>query len=95
MVHSITYDLHAPGRSYGDVIGAIKRKAGDGMYASALESVWFVDTLDDTATWTDFLTAHVDGNDELFVGRIQARSWASMRMDDKAAEWLKSPGRRW
>jgi hypothetical protein len=94
MVLTITYDLHNPTRNYAAVEGAIKRKAGQ-LWAHPQGSVWFVDTLDGTQAWADFLIRVGDNNDEFFVARLQRDCSWSPTMDTGVASWLQNASRRW
>ena len=94
MVLTITYDLHNPTRNYAAVESAIKRKAGP-LYPHPQGSVWFVDTLDGTKAWADYLIGVGDGHDEFFVGRLEGNCAWSPTMGAAATAWLQSPSRRW
>jgi len=88
-IMAINYDLKAPGRDYQPLYDAIKTYT----WCHILESCWLVDTQKTAAEVRDHLKAKVDGNDEIFVARLQG-NWATS-FSDQATDWLKSPSRNW
>lgn len=84
----VTYDLKAPGRNYQPVWDYLETFD----HCKGLESVWLLDTTESAATVRDELTTKVDGNDKIFVVKLQ-KSWAALRFGCSA--WLKEAGRSW
>lgn len=84
----VTYDLKQPGRNYAPVHDYLKRYS----YCKHLESVWLLDTSTSPEVIRDGLRALVDGNDKLFVVRLQ-RSWNSLNFG--CADWLNDTARNW
>lgn len=84
----VTYDLKAPGRNYQPVYDYLKGF----NYCKGMESVWLLDTQQAPATVRDKLKTIIDGNDKVFVVRLQ-RSWASLHYG--CGDWLNDPQRNW
>jgi hypothetical protein len=84
----VTYDLKKPGRNYEPVWNYLKKFT----YCKGLESVWLLDTTLSTQQVRDGLQGLVDGNDRLFVVRLQ-RDWHSYNMP--CADWLNDSHRNW
>lgn len=87
-IYVVTYDLKQPGRNYAPVHEYLKRFT----YCKGLESVWLLDTTATPATIRDQLRSLVDGNDSVFVARLQGE-WASFNYG--CGEWLNDPKRNW
>ncbi|HBY7276767.1 TPA: hypothetical protein MI614_11670 [Klebsiella pneumoniae] len=87
-IYCVTYDLKAPGRNYDDVFTYLKQFD----YCKHLESFWLIDTTLSAAQLRDGFKAKVDGNDVLFVARLQ-KSWASLNYS--CSTWLKDSRRNW
>jgi hypothetical protein len=88
MILLVTYDLKQPGRNYQPVFDYLKKFT----HCKGLESVWLLDTTSSPAAVRDGLKERVDGNDVVFVVRLQ-RDWASLRY--YCADWLNDPSRSW
>ena len=84
----VTYDLRKAGQNYQGVHDYLKKFT----YCKGMESVWLLDTKLTPATIRDALRSLVDGNDTIFVVRLQ-REWGALNYG--CAEWLNKPERNW
>ncbi|MFA6986339.1 MAG: hypothetical protein WC213_09040 [Arenimonas sp.] len=87
-IYLVTYDLKQPGRNYAPVFEYLKKFT----YCKGMESVWLLDTTTSATALRDALNTLVDGNDRVFVARLQGE-WGSLRYD--CAAWLNDSARKW
>jgi hypothetical protein len=83
----ISYDLRAPGRDYTKLWDHLKSY---GNWAKPLESVWLIRTTLTAAKVRDAASNYVDQNDKIFAVDMTSSEWASLRIPDDVATWLKS-----
>jgi hypothetical protein len=92
MIYVVTYDLHAPGRSYDAItklLSVVPSTHPEG-------SVWFIDSLQSADVWAKALKSVVDSNDEVFVARLSSKhEWQAYNQDNETSLWLNSPSRNW
>jgi hypothetical protein len=88
MVLLISYDLNNDERpsSYEAVRAVIERYAASAR--KPLYSQWFVETADDTQTWSERIQAVADPDDSWFVVRVQRpyQGWLPREIWD----WLRA-----
>lgn len=76
----VEYDLRSPGRNYDELYKAIKSY---GTWAHITESTWFIKTNDTCVQVCNKLTAHMDGNDRIFVATLSGvAAWRNVICDD-------------
>lgn len=85
----VTYDLQKPGKDYKPVHDYLKNNY---TWCKGLESVWLLDTTATPAKVRDDLQGLVDGNDKLFVVRLQ-NNWGSFNY--YCGDWLNDSARNW
>jgi hypothetical protein len=61
-----------------------------GTWAKPLYSVWLVKSSKTASQIRDDLTRYVDSNDKLLVMNVTGTSWASLRLPDAVATWMKA-----
>jgi hypothetical protein len=84
----VTYDLKKAGQNYRAVYDYLRTFT----YCKGMESVWLIDTEHSVSSVRDRLGQLVDGNDVLFVVRLQ-RDWAALNYG--CADWLNESQRNW
>jgi hypothetical protein len=85
MVHSIAYDLRAPGRDYSALYAAIKSYS---TWCHPLESTWLVATSASAQTVRDHLQGFIDKNDGLLVTRLSGEA-AWYGLSPEVSDWLR------
>ena len=78
----ITYDLRAPGRDYEKIYEYLRKLPAK----RALESVWLAKTSKSAEIICKDLMELIDGNDRLFVARVD--DWSSFGAMNNVANWL-------
>lgn len=84
MVKLVTYDLHKPTKDYERLFEALRSYPS---WAHPLDSVWFLDTNQDTSAVRNHLQNYIDADDSLIVTGISG--WATSNVSKKATDWLK------
>ena len=85
MVYIVTYDLRDPGADYDGVIKAISQYPRN---MRIQKSVWLIVTSNTHIQVRDFLQRFIDGNDRLFVGRLNKGS-AWYNLPPGAGDWIR------
>ena len=78
----ITYDLRTPGQDYEEVYEYLRKLPA----RRAQKSVWLAKTTKSAAVISKDLMKLVDGNDRLFVARVD--DWSSFGAMNNVANWL-------
>ncbi|MCK4087527.1 hypothetical protein HCY58_10755 [Acinetobacter radioresistens] len=84
-VYSITYDLIKE-KDYTKLINAIKALPGSAIRSTL--SQWLVSTPLTFIQIRDHLKNNADGDDVIFVAKLDMPYWATSRVDKKVTEWL-------
>lgn len=80
----ITYDLHQKGQDYKSLIEKIKTY---GNWWHCLESTWIVRTASSSANIRNYLSPHIDTNDELLVVKLSGEgAWKGFSKE--CSDWL-------
>ena len=66
MKYIVTYDLNRAGQNYDGLINAIKQYP----CVHPMQSVWFIESRQDSRSIYNHLKQHIDNNDYLFVSEI-------------------------
>jgi hypothetical protein len=82
----VTYDLRQPGRNYNGLYQALRTYAGPG--SNTLESVWLINTNENTGQVRDKLKQYIDANDRLAVFAVSTQTWATYNVNATATTWL-------
>jgi hypothetical protein len=86
-VYSVSYDLRKPGQNYNNLIQALQQVPS----CKPLQSLWFVDTPQDSATLHNALKSHMDANDGLVVTEItHGAGWAVSGIPQACLDWLRA-----
>ena len=78
----ICYDLNSPGQNYEGLIDAIKEIANGWWHH--LDSTWIINNNGPATSIRDYLTAHLDRNDELLVAKLSGESAWEVALMTKA-----------
>ncbi len=82
----VTYDLLKAGQNYDAIITKIKSY---GTWCHIQESVWAIQTNQSAAVIRDNLRTTIDGNDKLYVARLEGEAaWAGYSAE--ISNWFKS-----
>jgi len=89
MILLLSYDLnqHESPDEYQRLIKAIIDTAGEGKYAKALYSQWFVDTNLSITYWNTIMRDATDNNDSRMIIKLTERPTG--RYNRSAMDWLK------
>ncbi|HOV03835.1 MAG TPA: hypothetical protein PLG99_05460 [Kaistiaceae bacterium] len=82
----VTYDLRQHGQNYDCIT---KRLESYPTHWHMQQSVWIINTEKSAKEIRDHLTACLDANDKLFVGRLSGQA-AWKGYEDSASQWLMS-----
>lgn len=90
MILLISYDLNGrePADEYHRLAQAIKKHAGEGNYAKALLSEWFVDTNLSASEWDQIVVNATDSNDCRMI--VEVTESPVGRYFSDAVEWINS-----
>ena len=86
-IHSVSYDLKAPGRNYDALYDLLKSVPA---WCRVTESHWLLDS-DETATGLrDKIAAVIDDNDVVMVTTVRTPTHAAWRnLDTGQSAWIK------
>jgi len=89
MIPLLSYDLnqHESPDEYQRLIKAIKDTAGEGNYAKALYSQWYVDTSLSITDWNTTMRDATDDNDSRMIIKLTERPTG--KYNSSAIDWLK------
>lgn len=82
----ISYDLSSPGQKYEELLQKIKSYP---LWARLGGSAYVIGTPASPVEIRDYLRTHLDKNDKLFVGAINAPA-AWVGMGEEVSQWLNN-----
>jgi hypothetical protein len=85
----ISYDLHEPGKNYGEVIAAVKRL---GAWAKIHYSFWYVRSNLTAEQARDILVRAMDSNDSVYVVDTTNNNAAWHNISPEASQFIRE---RW
>ncbi len=87
MVYIVTYDLNKNGQRYEDLYALLRTY--DYIRDPGLDSVWFISTSKSLSQFSDHIRTVIDGNDRLFVSRINRFEYDGW-MNEDIWKWINS-----
>ena len=85
-IHSVSYDLKAPGRNYEALYDLLKSYA----WCRITASHWLLDSSDTPQTLFEKIAKVIDANDAVAVFPVQREAgWWTQGLDESQLDWLK------
>lgn len=83
----VSYDLIRPGKDYTTLHTNLKSY---GTWAKPLESVWLVKSSLGVEQLRNFIQAHMDANDKIFVVEVTGKAAAWRNLSVEISNWIKN-----